>query len=85
MHACMYDECMTVKSNESEALVLSASQDIHQGKWACTEGNRLVLFMEEALPMRGFPAGLASWNVGVLLTGTELEFRFQPVQGHMGK
>lgn len=85
MHACMYDERMIVKSNESGALVLSASQDIHQGRWACAEGNRLVLFVEEALLTRGFPAGLVSWNVGVLLTGAELEFKFQAVQGHMGK
>lgn len=85
MHTCMYDKHMTIKSNESGALVLSASQNIHQGRWTCAEGNRLVLFMKEALLMRGFPAGLASWNVGVLLTGAELEFKFQAVQGHTGK
>lgn len=64
----MYDEHMNVNYNENEASVLSANQDIHQGSWACAEGNRLVLFMEEALLRRGFPAGSASWKVGLLLT-----------------
>lgn len=53
---------------ENEASVLSANGVIHQGRWACAEGNRLVLFMEESLLTGGFPAGSASWKAGLLLT-----------------